>query len=166
MTRCPVVAVASTVLTLVRAAAAQQPLLTAPLDRGTVARLHLFSGATETVRLVDPFGPGSATLTSCPFQARPCGPEPDPLRVTRPAADVERMDVRVGSKAGQGFLIGAAIGFALGVASARLAAGLCDCPANSGNSGIAVLYPITGIVVWGGIGALIGSGSSKWRPAP
>ncbi|MGH7673693.1 MAG: hypothetical protein ACREMV_00350 [Gemmatimonadales bacterium] len=163
MPRRTVVAVASAILAFARGVAAQEPLVTAPLDRGTVVRLHLFSGATEAVRLVAPFEPASVALTYCPFNARPCGPAPDPLRVTRPAADVERMDVRVGSKAGEGFLIGAALGLALGVASARLSGGLCECRTGSSDD---VLYPIAGTLVWGGIGALLGSGSSRWGPAP
>lgn len=142
---------------------AAQRLVATPLDSGAVVRLHLYSGERVVARLIAPFGPDSAAIRYCPYQARPCGPEPDLLRVARPAADLERVERPVGSKASTGFAVGAGIALALGIASANLTSALCECRTDA--TRVALGVALSG-AFWGTVAALIGANSPRWEAAP
>ena len=144
---------------------AQDSLVHATIDSGTLIRMHPITGASIRGRLVQPLTPSSAFVQVCRYPAPPCTPKSDSLAFQRlPAASLARIDVQQGSRWTTGALIGGIFGGALGGLASAFANGMCEDPEGCGAS--TPVYALIGAAFFGGFGALIGSGSPKWVPAP
>jgi hypothetical protein len=149
-------------LTAAPLAEAQQVAGPATLDSGTVVRLHWAAGKQKAT-LLAPLGPKSPTVRYCIYPSNVCGESTLNPPVTRPVAELTRVDVRRGTAARRGALTGAAAGAAGGLLF-LLGQALRDAPAMS--TGQQVAEVAASASVWGGIGALIGAAGDNWEPVP
>jgi hypothetical protein len=132
------------------------------LDSGTVVRLHWADGS-EKARLLAPLGWNSALVQYCRHPSPVCGESTlNPPRM-RPVGDLARLDVRRGSRAGRGALIGAEFG-TLGGLIALYTHGLSDAPRLSTDQQMLTVAVIA--AAWSALGALIGAASDNWEPIP
>jgi len=143
---------------------AQDSLLRATIDSGTLIRMHPMVGSPVRGRLIQPLRPSSTVVQFCRYPAAPCTTSSDSAAYGNlPTASLGRLEVQRGSH----WPIGAAIGGVVGLVIGGLAEGLASMDCNESGScppgGL-----ITGIstVLFGAMGAFIGSGSTKWGPAP
>ena len=141
--------------------AAQAAPLADPLPAGAVVRLTWRGTAPIRARLLAPLPPTSAVVVYCRYPAPDCaGPSPRDT-VQQPTAGLERVELRRGTQVRRGAVIGALAGAAgalvvlVGTAEQRRA----------GESGRAVALVIGTGLLWGGFGALIGSGHDRWAAA-
>jgi hypothetical protein len=139
-------------------------LLSQPLDSGVVVQVRLGAGAREAGRLVTPFAPDSTALRYCPWPARPCAVGDDRY-IVRPASTVLALEVRRGSYARVGAVIGTALGVLVGV---FLATGgvSTDTGSTATLRGVPLVLSATASVAGvGAFGAMIGSAFSRWEVA-
>jgi hypothetical protein len=101
----------------------------APLDSGTVVRLH-WAGGRETARLLAPLGWDSAPVRYCLHPSPVCGDSTLNPRRMRPVGDLVQLEVRRGPRIGRGALIGAGFG-TLGGLLVLYTQGLSDAPRSS-----------------------------------
>jgi hypothetical protein len=149
--------------TTTRSASAQDRFLTVPLDSGALVRLHLDDGTVVRGRLLRPFAPDSTQLAYCRYPAPPCR-HPDSPRVAHlDAALVSALEIQRGTRLWRGVAIGAGIGAALGWLAGSLYNGFCD---YVGCGTPISLWMLSGTVQLGAWGALFGSQSVVWGPAP
>ena len=143
-------------------AAAQQPLLTQPLDSGAVIRLRLRDGSREGAKLLTRFGPGSDALLYCRWPALPCvrGGE---RYVTRPAREVLRFEIHRGSQWKLGGVLGAIVGVPFGFGLASFAESMGERPLSGSGRFRAIAG---GVVGWALFGTMIGEFFQRWGPAP
>jgi hypothetical protein len=144
---------------------AQRPLLSQPLDTGVVVRLHLGVRSREDGRLVSSFAPDSTVFRYCRWPARPCAVG-DRGYVVRPASAVVALEIRRGSYARVGGVVGCVVG--AGVALFVLGGGFTT---ETGSTGRLRGLPLVAssaasFVTIGAIGAMIGSAVSRWELAP
>ena len=144
----------------------QVPLVRHALDSGRVVRLHLLSGPPEVGRLIAPFAPDSATIRYCLYYASPCRSVANATWRERLASDVARIEIKVGSRAGRGFLIGSA---ACGVMWA-LVSPIAGWPDWTDNAAYFFVDFVGGAIAsaptCGGLGALVGAQQPVWGPPP
>jgi hypothetical protein len=132
------------------------------LDSGTIVRLHWNDGS-EPARLLAPIGPDSSMVRYCRYPSPVCGGSTlNPLRA-RSVRDLTGLEVRRGSRAGHGALIGAGIG-TVGGLLILLGQSLSDRPAIS--TGEQILTVVAIAVSWAGLGALVGAASDNWASVP
>jgi len=143
-------------------AAAQQPLLTQPLDSGAVIRLRLRDGSREGARLLARFGPDFDSLSYCRWPALPCTPGSE-RHVTRPAREVLGVEIHRGSQWKLGAIIGAIVGVPMGFAIASFAESMGEHPVSGSERFRAVAGSAVG---WALYGAMIGEFFRRWGPAP
>ncbi len=148
--------------------AAQDSLVHATIDSGTLVRMHAAAGAPRQGRLVQPLTPTSAFIVFCKHPSLPCADPADTSSILRiPTASLTRLDVQHGTNWGAGVLWGGLIGIAVGKLVSEIVGSLCggetghrDCgPSSAG-------YAAIGAVTFGAIGGIIGGGKPKWSPAP
>ena len=145
--------------------AAQDSLIHATIDSGTLIRVHPATGASIRGRLIAPLTPTSITAQVCRYPAPPCTPASDSLAFRRiPTASLVRVDVQQGSRWGTGAIIGGVFGGVLGGLAGAWANS--DCLDSGGCGAPTAVFALVGAAFFGGFGALIGSGSPKWVPAP
>jgi hypothetical protein len=144
----------------------QTPLMRHELDSGRVVRLHLLSGPPEAGRLIAPFAPDSVTVRYCLYYASPCQSVTDATWRQRLTSDIARLEIKVGSRAARGFLIGSA---ACGIVWA-LVSPLAGWPDWTENPAYLLVDFVGGAIVsapvCGGTGALIGAQQPVWGPPP
>lgn len=143
------------------ASAAQEPGLQVPLDSGRLVRLHLSTGETIRGRLLESFGFESATLSLCRYPAPRCRSIEDARKIG--ASEVEVIEIRIGSRARHGAVVGGSIGAGLGALFGSGVNSLCDTP----GCGVSILL----VTFLGGLqgalwGLLFGSQAVVWGPAP
>ena len=143
-------------------AAAQQPLLTQPLDSGAVVRLRLRDGAREGAKLLTRFGPGFDTLSYCRWPALPCTPGSE-RHVVRPATAVLGIETYRGSGAKLGAIIGAIVGVPMGFVVVELVEYSEERDPGTARSVRLVAQSSVG---WALFGAMIGLFFQRWGPAP
>ena len=131
------------------------------LDSGTVVRFQWQTGS-EKARLLAPLGPGSSEARYCRYPAPSCSSDVNPPRA-RSLHDLKRLDVRHGSRAGRGALVGGAAGLA-GSLLIILGESLSDRPAQDDIPRVFLVGTIT--LVWTGLGALIGASLDNWKAVP
>lgn len=131
------------------------------IDSGTVVRFHWRNGS-EKARLLAPLGPGSSAARYCRYPAPSCGSDVNPARA-RPLNDLSRLDIRHGSRAGRGALLGAAGGLAGGLLII-LGYGLSDRLAPTASEQVLIVGGVT--LVWTGLGTLIGASFDNWKEVP
>jgi len=140
---------------------AQNVPLTEPLLSGTVVRLTWVDRAPIRARLLGPLHQSSAVVVYCRYPTPGCAitPPRDTLRhATGGLVHVER---RRGTRARRGAVIGALFGAA---GALFVLAGTAEVR-RADESGRAVAFVLGTGLVWGGLGALIGSGHDRWEPA-
>ena len=134
----------------------------AQLDSGAVVRLRWTDGQ-ERARLLAPLTPDSATVRYCRYPSPVCGSTTlNPVR-TRPIRELTGLEIRRGSRAGHGALIGAGIG-TVGGLLVLLGRGFSDQPALSTGTRIVIVASLAG--AWAGLGALVGAASDDWARVP
>jgi hypothetical protein len=131
------------------------------LDSSTVVRFHWRNGS-EKARLLAPLGPASSEARYCRYPAPSCGSDLNPARA-RSLSDLNRLDIRQGSRAGRGALVGGAAGLA-GSLLLILGQSLSDGPKQDDIPRAFFVGMIT--VVWTGLGALIGASLDNWKAVP
>lgn len=143
---------------------AQASPVRATIDSGVLIRMHPTEGAAIRGRLVQPLGPTSVTAMYCRYPAPPCTDPADTASIHQLATrSLVRIDVENGTNWRTGGIIGAVVGALLGALAAELQSD-CDPGTCSGASPGGSI--VIGAFVVGGIGALIGSSSPRWGPAP
>jgi hypothetical protein len=163
--RPPAVLLLTTLLGLTPAALlAQDSLVRTTIDSGTLIRMHPVAGPTIRGRLLQPLGPSSTVVQFCRYPAPPCTAPIDSAALGQyPTASLTQIDVQRGSHWAVGAAAGGVFGLFIGGAVAAAAAIGCgesgDCPSG------AVVFGIP-LALFGAMGAMIGSGSPKWGPAP
>jgi hypothetical protein len=145
--------------------AAQDSLVHATIDSGTLVRMHPTSGEPIRGRLVQPLGPSSVVVQFCRYPAPPCtNPLDSTVIRSLPMSSLTRLDVQRGSHWDSGAAIGGLVGGALGWLIGAFANGMCESPNGCGPPTAA--YFAIGAATFGALGAFIGGGSPKWGPAP
>jgi hypothetical protein len=144
-------------------AGAQGAPVTHPLDSGTVVRLSWRERPSRIGRLLARLEPGSELVVYCRYPGPPCGTNAPSGVDSRPTADLVNVEVRRGSRAGRGALLGAGVGVAV-LGLGRLAFADRDSPAPW--TGQRVAGALTFVALSAGVGALIGRGSARWMVAP
>ncbi len=159
----PVLLAAASLALLRAPAAGQQVLFTIPLDSGQLVRLHLDDGRLLRGRLLRPLTAQSPQVTFCRYPAPPCR-DLVPHRVDSVSvATLADIEVARGTHLWRGAAIGAAIGVLWGVLAGAAYNGFCD----SAECGAPVpVWALTGAIGIGAWGALFGSQSTTWGPAP
>src|SRR6266850_3363411 len=143
-----------------RGLAAQESVVRAPIDSGTLIRMHPATGAPVRGRLFQPLGPTSSLVRFCRYPAPPCTNPTDSSAIQRlPVTSIVRLEVQRGNRWEHGAAIGGLIGGVLGSLLGSLANGLCDSTSCGPSTGE---YVFLGAIGVGAFGALIGSGSPKW----
>lgn len=150
-------------LAAVRAASAQNAPVTQPLDSGSVVRLIWQQGSPRVGKLLAPLQPSSDSVAYCRYPGPPCGSSSTSGRENRTIADLRRVEVSHGSRAGRGALIGGGVAVAV-LGLGRIAFANQDSPAPL--TGERLAGAITFVALGAGVGALIGRRSTRWRPAP
>lgn len=145
-------------------ASAQDSLVPATLDSGTLVRVHPVSGADYRGRLLAPLAPSSDVIALCRGRGARCTDPGDSASMRQiPTASVSRIEVARGTQSATGAAVGGAFGLAFGVL-AGAATGACvggDC---GGPSAEAIMAG--SIVMFALIGALVGAGIPAWGPPP
>ena len=132
------------------------------LDSGTIVRLR-WTGGRERARLLTPLAPDSATVRYCRYPSPVCGGTTlNPVRA-RPLRELAGLDIRRGSRAGPGALIGAGIG-TVGGLLVILGQAFSDRPALSTGDQVLIVASLAG--AWAGLGALVGAASDDWARVP
>ena len=141
-----------------RPAAAQQPLVTQPIDSGAVVRLRLQDGSREGAKLLTRFGPGFDTLSYCRWPALPCTPGGE-RHVVRPATAVLGIETYRGSGAKLGAIVGAIVGVPMGLVAVELV------KYGEERDPGTVRIVAGSSVGWAVFGAMIGAFFQRWGPA-
>jgi hypothetical protein len=145
--------------------AAQDTLVRTTIDSGTLIRMHPAAGASIRGRLTQPLGPSTTLVQFCRYPVPSCATGSDSSAYQRiPTASLVRVEVQQGSRWATGALIGGSIGGLLGGLLGAVANGMCEDANGCGTP--TIVYALIGAAGFGGFGALIGTGSPRWRPAP
>jgi hypothetical protein len=149
-------------LALQKTAGAQR-LATAPIDSGTVIRMHLGNAKTVRGRLLQTFTPSSSTLTFCRYPGTPCANLSDQHVDSLPASRITCLDVAHGNHLLNGVVIGGLTSLAVAGALILTFGQLCDAT-NCAESNRRVALGTIALGV--GLGVAFGSQSVRWRSAP
>ena len=139
-------------------APAQAPLLTQPLDSGTLVRLQLTSGDRLRGRLLAPLQPASERVELCRYPGNPCSDSTGEQTVAT-LSNAVRLELAAGNHAVRGGVAGA-----LGIVAVALLANATVGAANDNTLSAGTVVSMA--VVAGVIGALAGSTDIVWRRAP
>jgi hypothetical protein len=132
---------------------------------GQTVRWVTVEGQTGRGRMLGVFQPGLGRLVLrtghrvC-SNFNPCAPE------TLDIAGLRELEVQVSSWSGRGARIGGIVGFLLGASFAAAMEGLDDSASNGPGADYIAYAAVGGLgaLVFGGIGAIIGSQFQTWRP--
>ena len=140
---------------------AQAPARPFKLDSGTVVRLQLHSGVREKGKLLSPYASDSSRIRYCHYPAPPCRVGDERYR-DQPTSDLSNLEVRRGTAWLSGLAIGGVVGVAFGALVVAFAEGVGESPVSTGEKARAIAG---GTLVFGGLGALVGSAFERWgRP--
>ena len=143
------------------ASPAQKPGLQVPLDSGRLVRLHLNTGETIRGRLLESFGFASATLSLCRYPAPRCRSMEEAREIA--VSEMEAIEVRIGSRARHGAVLGGSIGAGLAALAGSGINSLCDAP---GCEVSILLFTFLGGLQGALWGLLFGSQAVVRGPAP
>ena len=138
--------------------AAQAPARPFTLDSGTVVRLQLHSGVREKGKLLSAYAPDSSRLRYCHYPAPPCRVGDARYR-DQPTSDVSNVEVRRGNAWLPGLVIGGVVGAVFGSLVVGFSESVGDVPLSTGEKARAIAG---GTLVFGGLGALVGSAFERW----
>lgn len=140
---------------------AQAPARPFKLDSGTVVRLQLHSGVREKGKLLSPYASDSSRIRYCHYPAPPCRVGDERYR-DQPISDVSNVEVHRGSAWLPGLVIGGVVGAVFGSLVIGFSESVGDVPLSTGEKARAIAG---GTLVFGGLGALVGSAFERWgRP--
>ena len=143
-------------------ARAQAPPFTQPIDSGSLVRIRLVSGDQVLGRLVARFGPSTDRMVFCRYPGNPCLDSTAAGLRVQLRSGIAQVEVATGSRAAHGAVIGGLVGLGLGLLEGALISALCDSD-NCPQPAALVVAGTVGGVAWG---AIFGSTSIVWRPAP
>ena len=144
--------------------AAQGQLVREAVDSGTLIRMHPATGASIRGRLIQPLGPSTTLVQFCRYPMPSCAVATDSSAVQRiPTAALVSVDVQQGNHWATGAVIGGSFGALLVGFAGAFANGMCEDPSGCGPP--TVVYALIGAAGFGAFGALIASGSPRWKPA-
>jgi hypothetical protein len=131
-----------------------------PLDSGVTVRLYLRSGRRVAGKLLVQFAPDSTRFRFCRYPAPPCviGGH---RYVEQPAGQVWRLEIRRGSHAVPGVIVGSALGLGVGALGIGFAEGVSDWPISTGQK---VTTLSCSVLCCAALGLLVGAGLDSWRP--
>ena len=144
-------------------ALAQGAPVTVPVDSGAVVRLTWREKPIRIGKLLATLQRASDSVAYCRYPGPPCSSGSASGMEVQPTAQLVRVELRRGSRAARGALIGAGVGAAV-LGLGRLAFANEDNPAPL--TGSRVAGAITFVAIGAGVGALIGRGSTRWALAP
>jgi hypothetical protein len=128
------------------------------LDSGTVVRLQLHSGVREKGKLLSRYAADSSRVRYCHYPAPPCRVGDERYR-DQSASDVSSVEVRRGTAWLPGLAIGGVVGVAFGALVVAFAEDVGESPVSTGEK---VRALGGGTIVFGGLGALIGTAFERW----
>jgi hypothetical protein len=142
--------------------AAQDTLAPVTIDSGKLVRMH----TTHSIvigRLTSRYQRTDAILHYCRYPGPPCLSIEDSAAMrTIPAATLLRFEVSQGSQWPRGALIGGVLG---AVTGAYVATEIPCTKCSSKAEGVVLVGVFNGLL-WGGIGAVIGSAFPRWSTRP
>jgi hypothetical protein len=153
--------VALLLLCAARSAAAQDVPVAEPLLAGTVVRLTWAGVAPVRARLIAPLREATDVVVYCRYPTPACAATPPRDTLRHATTGLVQVELRHGTQARRGAVIGALVGT---VGALVVLVGTAE-QRRAGESGRAVAYVIGTGLVWGGLGALIGSGHDRWVAA-
>ena len=143
---------------------AQNTLVRATVDSGTLIRMHPTAGSYLRGRLIRPLTPTTTEIDVCRYPAVPCDAKSDSTAYQRvPTASLARIEVQRGTRWETGAFIGGVIGGMLGAMAGAFANSMCD--TSDGCTSI-MGAALLGVTTVGAFGALIGSSQPDWAAAP
>ena len=130
------------------------------IDSGVVVRMHAAGAPLMRGRLLHAIGPGTTSIRFCRYPAPSCtaASVPEAFGEVNVTA-LDHLDVQAGNKWALGAVIGGLIGAALGTIAAGFAS-YCDHSACSRDQFVPFITPT---LLLGGIGAMMASGSHRWK---
>ena len=128
------------------------------LDSGTVVRLQLHSGLREKGKLFSPYAADSSRVRYCHYPAPPCRVGDERYR-EKSASEVSSVEVRRGTAWLPGLVIGGFVGLAFGALVVEFAEDVGESPVSTGEKVRAIGG---GTILFGGLGALIGTAFEQW----
>ncbi|HET8649270.1 MAG TPA: hypothetical protein VFL95_04460 [Gemmatimonadales bacterium] len=144
-------------------ALAQKRLGTEPLDSGTVVRLTWSDAQRQEAMLLRSYRPPGDSLIYCSYPVAACGADPA-IRKTVSTEALRALEVRTGDRAGTGAVIGGVIGLVVAVG---FALPLSESANGMKHAAARKILGVAGVTALGAaIGAMAGSGSERWGPAP
>jgi hypothetical protein len=142
--------------------AAQAGRLEVPVDSGLVIRLTRGDQMVRG-RLLERVVAGTDSARVCRYPGPPCVNPVSPTQLaTLSLSAWEHLDVQVGNRAQHGAVLGGIFGGLLTFGLAAFANGFCEanCPSDGE---IFFKSMVLGGLVWGGVGAVIGSGFPRFE---
>jgi hypothetical protein len=147
---------------------AQDSLVHATVDSGTVVRMHRESGPPVLGRLVQPLTPSSVLLLYCPYPAGACKGASDTLAIQRTStASLTGLEVQHGDYFAEGLIFGGLIGALFGTFVGATANAVCDgdtgpfmCSYSPGT------YALVSAIAYALIVGSTGAKTPRWKPAP
>lgn len=142
--------------------AAQDTLAPVTIDSGKLVRMRT-TNSVAIGRLTSPYQRTDAILHYCRYPGPPCvGIEDSAAVRTMSAATLLRLEVSQGSQWRRGALIGGVLGAVTGAYVATM----IPCTKCSSKSEGVVLLGVFNGLLWGGIGAVVGSAFPRWSHSP
>lgn len=136
------------------------------LDSGTLVRLHFDSGSVVAGRLLAPLAADSGTIRYCLYPRPRCTAMAGRNYAEASTASIRHIEVQRGTHAVRGAIIGAAVGAAALIVMSYAAGLGAKTPSEVGGVAQWTLGLAVGLAFPAGIGALFGSQSPRWGPAP
>ena len=157
------IAIIGVLIAAAATASAQVPLTPTAVDSGQLVRIHT-AHSVVLGRLTSRFQVADAALHYCRYPGPPCLGINDSAAVrTMPTTALLRLEVPRGSHWRRGALVGGVFGVGTGYLLLR-GFGCADC------SPVSTPRAVAGVVLsglmWGGIGALVGSAFPRWSHGP
>jgi|SRR5579859_1678370 len=149
-------------LSLAPGLAAQDAAPLPVLDSGAIVRFQLRSGNQASGKLLAPFARDSTRFRFCTYPAPPCGVGGDRYH-EQLASDLVGVDVRRGTKAVPGLVLGAALGVGVGFAAVSFDESMSEHTLST--FGKVKVVGIATLIV-AGLGWMIGGGIDEWGTAP
>jgi hypothetical protein len=137
---------------------AQQPEPAIRVDSGTVVRLRLRSDSVVKGKLLSPYAGDSTRIRYCHFPAPPCRVGEQGYR-ERLKSDISSLEVHRGTGWLPGLVVGGAVGVGFGIFFIDLVESLGEVPLSTGEK---ITAMGGSVLVFGGLGTLIGSLFERW----
>ena len=128
------------------------------LDSGTVVRFRAPADSLIKAKLLSPYAKDSSRIRYCRYPAPPCQVR-GPGYGDRLASEISRLEVRRGTGWLPGLIVGGAVGVGVGIFLINFSEDLGEVPLSDGEKARGM---VGSAMVFGGLGALIGSLFERW----